>query len=674
MKAKILITISLLFLFFSCSTHKPVPSSSDTPLIQPTQPIKTSKIPDRREFPINNTINPCENFYEYACSMVNDSFELRDDRSSHAFSFNDSWERILEAKKKYLQSLQDKSNLPSRANDLRTVYTACMNDVAAGNEERLIVKNIIDRINAIQTHREFQEFIESHIDTPEFSFISFNTIPNQDNPSDWDIYFISPLQTLPERSYYSQKEVMDSLRALLVTFFTELNTPNPEQRAGWVIQFETEFSKTFPLPRELRDIKDERTSITKNDLLKKYPAFQLARFLNRIPDRTLIRHLTPLNFDFVDEALEKQPLDVLKSIYLFHALMGYMDDAYPTFYNELFKFNASHLGGPIKRPDRKERCTRLIMANFEKEIDSELLPQLFPNFPIEQVIALTEKLRTSIIQGIDRNTWLTTKAKKMAIQKIKTATLQLVKPRNDAEWDFNPPANYTTQTPYLNLKLLGKNLIEKEIKELSVPINKNRWYVGPLTVNAFYNRSFNRFTLPIGILQYPSYDPTLPEIANLGAIGVIIGHELGHAIDDKGSLYNEKGELSNWMSQSDLSEFKNRSSRLVDQFNKIGHDGNLTLGENTSDLVGLTFAYNAAFPNNIGTTEMKQLFFTQFARTWCGVIRPKYREKLLKTDPHAMKNARVNEQVKHQLGFKEAFNCKSNDPMTLPTNQMITIW
>jgi putative endopeptidase len=314
------------------------------------------------------------------------------------------------------------------------------------------------------------------------------------------------------------------------------------------------------------------------------------------------------------------------------------------------------------------------MDSFSKELDAELLPVLFPDFPEQKFGALVERVRASIIQGIEKNDWLSDKTKAAAIRKIKYARLQLVKPQTNAEWNFNPPAEYSPDKPHQNSKILVNNLIKKTIRELHYPRDKNRWEIGPLTVNAYYTPSDNKFVLAQGILQYPFYDPELPEYANLGASGMVAAHELGHAIDDQGSKYDDRGRLRQWMTDDERQEFQQRGAKLVEQFEKAGHDGELTLGENIADLVGLSFAYRAAFPTNTGTKKEKQAFFVQYARNWCTVIRPKFRQLLLKTDPHAMGPARVNEQVKHQSGFQEAFGCVAGDPMVLPPEQRVRIW
>ena len=178
----------------------------------------------------------------------------------------------------------------------------------------------------------------------------------------------------------------------------------------------------------------------------------------------------------------------------------------------------------------------------------------------------------------------------------------------------------------------------------------------------------------MGILQYPFFNPEGDIIENLGAVGAVIGHELGHGIDDQGSRYDEDGKLKQWMTMKDLKEFSSRGYKMIEQFNKVGHNGVLTLGENIGDLVGLTFAYQAAFPENNPSVEDQKKLFVAYGRLWCGVARPKAEESQLKTDPHALGWARINEQVKHQKAFAQAFNCKKGDKMTLSDDERIKIW
>ena len=182
--------------------------------------------------------------------------------------------------------------------------------------------------------------------------------------------------------------------------------------------------------------------------------------------------------------------------------------------------------------------------------------------------------------------------------------------------------------------------------------------------------------MPIGILQYPFYDPSLSDVQNVAAVGAVIGHELGHGIDDQGARYDSTGKQRQWMSESDLKNFSDRTNPLIAQFDAIGHNGRLTQGENIGDLVGLTAAYNVASkdPEFQKNPALQKELFLSFGRVWCTVARPKYEETRLKTDPHSLGFARVNEQVKQQPGFSQAFQCKANDPMVLSKEKLVKIW
>jgi len=588
---------------------------------------------------------------------VNESFKLRDDRSSHTFAFNDSYERLLEAKKNYLKKLQNKTPSSYRGRMLATVYRACMNEEASKKEELTLVKEGVERMSGVTDRDNFLIMLAQNVTTKEYSFFDIDSIANLENPNKDDLYFLAEVMSLPERSYYDKKEAVHDLEVLITDFFKKIGYDKAEDRAKAVLSFEKNFAQTYPLPSEFREKISVKTELPRSDFQEKYPHFHAEYWLKRIPRTTLIRNLAPENFAALNQALETTPLDTLKDVYLFHALSDYMDDAYPEFYKKKFEFNQKHLGGPVVRPDREERCTKMVMGRYGKELDEQMLPILFPHFPEKKFVRLAEKIRRSILNGLEQNVWLSPAAKKKAIKKIKMARLDLVKPRREKDWDFTPHVKYSSNTPYENMRNLSLALQNKMIRELSKPRNRNRWSMGPLTVNAYYSPPDNKFVMPIGILQYPFYDPKLSDEQNFAAVGMVIAHELGHAIDDKGSRYDEKGQLNAWMSDEDLKRFKTRGARLIEQFNESGHNGELTQGENIADLVGLTFAYQAAFPKNKGSIQSKKDFFAQYARLWCQVQRPKYREMLLKTDPHAMGDARVNEQVKHQPGFREAYSC-----------------
>ncbi len=646
------------------------------PEITRSELLTQSQIPERREFPLDESVSPCEDFHKYTCGKVESTFQLPDDRSAWTFSFTDSNERILEAKKKYFKLIEAGAKpRTERAQQFKNLYLACMAPKVRAKEERELVATEKAAILSLKDLSALQDFAQARIGSPDSTFIGFYNLPNLDDPTKNDMMLYADVMSLPEKTYYENPEALKDLRELAEKLFTDIKLSHPAKRAQQIVDFEKAFAESFPLPAELRQRENSKMYTGREDWIQKHPALKLDRFLKEIDTKVAFRNVTPESFQFLNQALASRPLEELQNVLLFQSLRDMMDQAYPEYFKKIFEFRRKHLGGPKVRPPLDERCTKMVMGNFGMELDNELLDVLFPDFPQDKVVSLAERVRTSIVEGLQGNKWLSKDAKAEAIRKVEKATLRLVKPLKDADWNFLPIQSYNPKQPIKNLMLIRKARIARELKELVEPRNRDQWYMGPLTVNAYYNPPDNQFVLPQGILQFPFYEAKMSDVEALGAMGAVIGHELGHGIDDQGSKYDAEGKLREWMTMKDLGEFQARGQKFVEQFNKAGHNGVLTLGENIGDHVGLMFAFNAAFKDRkAAKAEDIKKFYLGYGRVWCSVQRPEYQQVMLKTNPHALGWARINEQLKHQPEFQKAFSCKKGDKMFLPSEEQIRVW
>ena len=646
---------------------------------QVSKAIASSDIPEKRDFILDLAVNPCQNFHQYVCGNVEKSFKLRDDRSSHTFAFDDSDERILEKKKNFLKNIKSEKKLSARSKQIKDYYMACMNEKNSILEEKKLVAELVSEVAKIKTVDDFIKINLTNMTNEKWSLISYDMMPNIDDSGIYDMTFDVNLMGLPEHSYYENAELVEEFKKLMAAFLDTLYPKESKEdhlmRAANIIDFEKKFKAIYPYPAEFRQRYTQPRKISRADFLAKTSLLKLDLFFKKyVPDSILLREFVPESFEFLQKELVQKNLDVLKDIYTYRSARDFMDDAYPDLFKKRFAFRHKFLGGPISRSDRQERCTMAVMGSFNRELDIEKLPRLFPSFPNDKMEAVALKIRQSIAAGIEKNKWLSAASKAGALEKIQTAKLQLVKPVTDREWDFKPIQKLSSTMPYENGKKLALAGHKRAFEKLKEGVNKEAWGMGPLTVNAYYSPDKNKFVMPIGILQYPFFVAEGDLIENLGAVGAVIGHELGHGIDDEGSKFDSQGKLRQWMTDQDIKKFQERGKKMMDQFNKIGHNGALTQGENVADLVGLTFSYNAAFPAGKGTVQDKQKFFVAYGRLWCNVMREKAIEMQLKTDPHSLGFARINEQVKHQTGFQEAFSCKKTDALYLSESDRITIW
>jgi putative endopeptidase len=219
------------------------------------------------------------------------------------------------------------------------------------------------------------------------------------------------------------------------------------------------------------------------------------------------------------------------------------------------------------------------------------------------------------------------------------------------------------------------------------PVDRGEWGMTPQTVNAYYQPMLNEIVFPAAILQPPFFDLEADDAVNYGAIGAVIGHEIGHGFDDQGSAFDGDGVLRDWWTDRDREEFKKRTARLVDQysafkpFDDLSVNGEFTLGENIGDLGGISIgllAYKMSLNGKeapvIDGLTGEQRVFLGFAQVWRGKIRDEELRRRIATDPHSPAVYRTNGPVRNVPEFYTAFDVKEGDALYLPPEERVKIW
>jgi endothelin-converting enzyme/putative endopeptidase len=218
---------------------------------------------------------------------------------------------------------------------------------------------------------------------------------------------------------------------------------------------------------------------------------------------------------------------------------------------------------------------------------------------------------------------------------------------------------------------------DRDLKKVGKPVDRTEWGMTPPTVNAYYKAELNEIVFPAGILQPPFFDKTASPAVNLGAIGMVVGHELTHGFDDQGRKFDSAGNLVDWWTSASGKGFEERVSCVKSQFDgyvavdDVKLNGGLTLGENTADLGGLKLAFMAlqayvqAHPGQVAPARytLEQQFFLGYGQAWCGKARAQEARRRAQVDPHSSPEWRVNGPLSNLVSFQKAFGCKDGQPM-----------
>jgi putative endopeptidase len=297
---------------------------------------------------------------------------------------------------------------------------------------------------------------------------------------------------------------------------------------------------------------------------------------------------------------------------------------------------------------------------------------------------LVANLMGAYKESIDRLSWMSPATKIAAQDKLSKYRTKIAYP--DVWRDYTRLVVEPTE-PFANQTRSNQFEWQRIAARVGQPVDRTEWSMTPQTVNAYYNSSKNEIVFPAAILQPPFFDMAADDAVNYGAIGAVIGHEISHGFDDRGSQFDGDGVLRNWWTPEDRQAFEAIGARLIAQFETYEPipgkklNGKLTLGENIADLSGLQIAYKAYLhalggkpsPVIAGYTG-QQRFFLGWSQAWRKKEREERALQLLTTDPHSPGEFRANGAAVNHDGFHEAFATQPGDRMFKAREQRIRIW
>ncbi len=490
--------------------------------------------------------------------------------------------------------------------------------------------------------------------------------------------------------YFDEDDHTKNIRAEYLKYIEKMfglfGYADGAERAQTVMRLETRLAKAAKTNVELRDPYANYNKMSVVELKALVPEVDWDAYfagMNITTDSLSVgqvEHLKEAGKMLVDE-----PLEDLKTLFLWQTISGASGCLTDEIYATNFDFYGRVMSGRTEPRPLWKRAVGVVNGVLGEAVGQMYVAKYFPPEAKERMIALVKNLQNSLGERIDALTWMSDETKAKAHEKLATFYVKVGYP--DTWRDYTALTIDAADSYYANLKRAAKFDEDYALSFLNKPVDREKWYMTPQTVNAYYNPATNEICFPAGILQYPFFDMQADDAFNYGAIGVVIGHEMTHGFDDQGCQFDKDGNLNNWWTAEDKANFDTRTKVMEEYFNKIEvapgvfANGKFTLGENIADHGGLQVAYqafkNATKDAPLATVDgftPEQRFFLAYANVWAGNIRHEAILQRTKTDPHSLGRWRVNGALPHIGAWYEAWHVTEESPMYLAPENRVSIW
>ncbi|WP_183439547.1 M13 family metallopeptidase [Pseudoduganella violacea] len=392
----------------------------------------------------------------------------------------------------------------------------------------------------------------------------------------------------------------------------------------------------------------------------------------------------PSYFTALDKIVQDTPLATWQAYFEWQLLRDAAPYLSKAFAEENFAFYGTVISGTKEQPPRWKRGVSVVEGAIGEGLGKLYVAKYFPAERKERMVHLVQNLLAAYKQSIDTLDWMGAETKQEAQTKLSKFTYKIGYPN---KWRDYSALQFTAGDLAGNMRRASLFSFQRNLNKLGKPIDREEWGMTPQTVNAYYRSTTNEIVFPAAILQPPFFDARADDAVNYGAIGAVIGHEISHGFDDKGSQSDGDGNLRDWWTAADKANFKAKTDALVKQYSAYSPlpgynvNGELTLGENIADNSGVAVAYKAyklslngkPAPVIDGLTG-EQRFFMGFGQVWRSKMLEPQQIMQVKTDPHSPGQFRANGTVVNQPGFYEAFGVKEGDKMYVAPEQRVIIW
>ena len=512
------------------------------------------------------------------------------------------------------------------------------------------------------------------------------------DPTKYTVYIYQAGLGLPEREYYlakdaRSKEIRGKYLEHIETMFSLAEMENGKEAAKTIMALETSIAEKHMKKEDTRDLVKIYNMFEAEKLPEIMPNFNWDSYLTEagIKDEKQIGILTLEYTKALNDIITSTSLKTWKTYLKWSLLNSTSNRLTQKLDKQDFEFYTKELRGVPEQRPMWTRGVAVVNDGLGEVVGQVYVKKKhFPPAAKKRMETMVSNLIKAYEISIKELDWMGEETKVEALDKLSK---------------FNPKIGYPNKwKDYSSLAIDSKDYFgnrirsslssyQRELDKLGRPIDKDEWQMTPQTVNAYYNPVMNEIVFPAAILQPPFFNMDAEDAVNYGAIGAVIGHEIGHGFDDTGSTFDGDGAMRNWWQDSDTEEFKKRTTALVEQYNKfevldsLFVNGEFTLGENIGDLGGLSIALKAyklslngkKGPEMDGFTATQRVFLG-YGQSWMNKMRDETVRVQVQTDPHSPPKFRVNGVVRNVPEFYEAFNVKAGDSLYIAPENRVKIW
>ncbi|XP_050308088.1 neprilysin-4 isoform X2 [Anthonomus grandis grandis] len=682
---------------------------------------------------MNNKINPCNDFYGYACGNWKKYFKIPPDRSSF-----DTFEIIRENLDHVLKEiLEDRSEVPAISTNnaepisldylfhsgvvpnntmeasvkAKLFYASCMDEATILKKSSRPLLSVIELLGGWPmlsqnwTERRYDLFrLLARLRLINNDLLISQWIgPDMKNANQYIVHVDQTTLGLPTREYFTDPKnikYVSAYKTLIMGTVQLLGAElvDIENDVNDLIDFETKLADIMATTEERRNVSDFYLKTDLSSMTLFFPQYEWKTYFDIIlgPNISL---RTPVAVYCVKYLLDLVPLlsttshRTIQNYLIWRFVRHRLNNLDSRFLEIKQRFNFV-LFGREKQPQRWQFCVSQVNTHMGMAIGSLFVQRYFDESSKDDTIRMTQDLMASFKDILKESTWLDPHTKEYARMKIDKMDLKIGFPDfalNKTELAARYyDVNIQEETFFENVLSILRHLSRAEQKRLGSEVNRTLWSTSPAVVNAYYSRNKNQIMFPAGILQPPFYHKHFPKALNFGGIGVVIGHEITHGFDDKGRLFDAQGNLMMWWRVTSIRNFYDKAQCMIDQYSqymlpqiKAPIDGYMTQGENIADNGGIkeSFrAYKTWLKNNPKADEIlpgmnltgKQLFFLNFAQVWCGQQKVEEAKNRMKTSVHSPGIFRIIGVLSNSKDFSREFNCPKNSPMN--PDKKCTIW